>query len=286
VFDNRDSIPGLPGHSFLIYFKQIGRYRERERMKPILLSLVIFACIFGSAVIGIVLRRLLPEHHLGEESRNVVALLGIGIVGAMAALVLALLITGAQNSFLNKRSELMEMSAKIVFLDDILADYGPDTNEARALLRRSVIDTIDEYWPGYISKHAGLEQDIPGAQVLYNNIMSLVPRTDAQRSLRDEALATGFDLAQLHDLLRVQKTRSVPGAFLIAVGLLVFWFAAVFFSLGIYAPPNLTVVALLVLFALSVAIAFFMIIELNLPFEGILHMPSAPLTYVLDHIGK
>ena len=45
--------------------------------------------------------------------------IGIGLVGAMAGLVLALLITAAQNNFLNKRSELTEMSAKIMFLDDV-----------------------------------------------------------------------------------------------------------------------------------------------------------------------
>ena len=204
----------------------------------------------------------------------------------MAGLVLALLITGAQNTFNDKRSELINMSAKIVYLDEILADYGAETNEARALLRRSVISIIDEYWPGDASQHVGLEPDMTNAKVLYSKIRSLVPRSDDQRSLRDKALTASFDVGQLRDSLLVEQSRSIPGAFRIVIVLLVFWLASIFFSLGIYAPPNSTVVAILVLFALLVAIAFFLIIDLNLPFEGVLRIPSTPLTEALDHIGK
>jgi hypothetical protein len=233
-----------------------------------------------------ILRTFLPERHLGEESRKIVTSVGIGLVGAMAGLVLALLITGAQNSFNNKRSELINTSAKIVYLDEILADYGPETKEARALLRRSVISIIDEYWPGDVSQHVGLEPDMTNTKVLFNKIRSLDPRSDDQRSLRDKALTTSLELAQMRNLLIVEQGKSIPGAFQIVLVLLVFWLASIFFSLGIYAPPNSTVVAILVLFALLVAIAFFLIIDLNLPFEGVLRIPSTPLTEALNHIGK
>lgn len=233
-----------------------------------------------------VLRTFLPERHLGEESRNIVISLGIGLVGAMAGLVLALLITAAQNNFLNKRSDLINTSSKIVYLDEILADYGPETNEARALLRRSVISIIDKYWPSDVSRHIGLEPDMTNTKVLYNEIRSLVPRSDDQRSLRDKALTTTIELAQMRDLLIVEEGRSIPGAFLIVLVLLVFWLTSIFFSLGIYAPPNTTLIAVLALFALLVTIAFFLIIDLNLPFEGVLRIPSTPLTEALNHIGK
>jgi hypothetical protein len=178
------------------------------------------------------------------------------------------------------------MSAKIVFLDEILADYGPETRESRDLLRRSVVSTIHEFWPGDASEPDGPGPDETRAQVLYDTILSLKPHSDAQRSLRDEALTIAFDLGQLRDLLIMQQIKSIPAAFLIALCLLVFWFTSIFFSLGIYAPPNSTVVTILILSALSLSIAFFMIIELNRPFEGFLRMPSAPLTQSLGRIGR
>lgn len=208
-----------------------------------------------------VLRTFLPDRHLGEESRDIAISLGIGLVGAMAGLVLALLITAAQNNFLNKQSDLINTSSKIVYLDEILADYGPETEEARSLLRRSVARIIDEYWPGEVSRHVESEPDVTNIKVLYNKIRSFVPRSDDQRSLREKALTTTIELAQMRDLLILEQGRSIPGTFVIVLVLLVFWIASIFFSLGIYATPNSTLIAVFALFSLLVAIAFFLVID-------------------------
>ncbi len=255
-------------------------------MESILLSLVIFFCILGSAVLGIFIRSFIPQHHLGEESKNIVISVGIGLVGAMAGLVLALLVTAAQNNFLDKQNELKEMSAKIIYLEDILADYGPEANEIRALLRNTVHDYVHEYWPADVDQRAATQSNINGTRVLYNKIRSLVPLRDDQRSLRDKALNISLELAQLHDFRIVETEKSIPITFLIVLVLLVFWIASIFFSLGIYTPPNETLIAILALFALLVTIAFFLIIDLNLPFEGVLRIPGTPLTDALEHLGK
>lgn len=231
-------------------------------------------------------RARLAEHHLTEESRNFVLTLGLELAGVIAAFVLALVVTGAQGNFNEQHGELIEVSSKILLLNQILIDYGPETNEARAVLRRSIENTLDEFWPNDSSAHVEHEADLIKTRPLYEKILTLKPQNDSQRSLRKEALDISFDLERTRDLLIVQKARSFPITFLIVLGLLVFWFLFIFFSLGIYAPSNSTVVLMLALSALSVAIAFFMIMDLNLPFEGVLRMPSAPLVEVLDYIGK
>lgn len=253
-------------------------------MESIVTSLVIFFCIIGSAILGIFLRSFIPQHHLGEESKNIVISVGIGLVGAMAGLVLALLVTAAQNNFLDKRNELKEISAKIIYLDEILDDYGSESNEVRALLRSTVLNYIHEYWPADVDQRAEIQPNVNGTRILYNKIRSLVPLRDDQRSLRDKALTISLELAQLHDFRIAEMDKSIPTTFLIVLVLLVFWIASIFFSLGIYTPPNTTLIAILALFALLVTIAFFLIIDLNLPFEGVLRMPSTPLTEALDHI--
>ena len=68
-------------------------------MKPELIALFIFACILGGAILGLFLRNFLPEHHLEDDSKSIVTTMGVGLSGAMAALVLALLVQGAQISF-------------------------------------------------------------------------------------------------------------------------------------------------------------------------------------------
>ena len=59
-----------------------------------LVALIVFVCVFGSALLGLYLRTVLPEHHLSEESIGVVKL-ATGLIATMAALVLGLLISSA-----------------------------------------------------------------------------------------------------------------------------------------------------------------------------------------------
>jgi hypothetical protein len=253
-------------------------------LNAITLSLIIFAFIFAGALIGMALRTILPERHLSDESRNMIAL-SIGIVATMAAITLGFLIEGAKDSFREQRSVLIEMSAKVIFLDEILADYGPETREARAALRVSLERTIDHFWPKDDSEPAGLGTlDVPAT--VYDKILSLTPVSGRDISLRDEALTLAYDLAQSRDTLVMAQNRSIPAAFLISLGLLAFWFIAIFFSFGLYAPTNATVVSMLAVSALSVAIALFIIMELNRPFDGVLRMPSQPLVEALNRIGR
>lgn len=253
-------------------------------MKAVILSLVIFTCIIGGAFIGIFLRAMLPQRHLTDESRNMVTI-GMGIVATMGAIAVGLMIQGAQENFRDQRSDLIEMSAKIVLLDKLLADYGPEAAGARETLRSSVRLTINRFWPRDGSDGAGLDV-LSGPDTVYGKILSLAPHTDRESSLRDEALSLTYDLAQARYSLVMGQSRSIPGAFMIVIGIIVFWFVAIFFSFGLYAPSNATVVTTLIISALSVSLALFLIMELNRPFDGILRMPSAPLVEALDHIGK
>jgi hypothetical protein len=57
------------------------------------ISWLAFACLFGGALLGMSLRRILPEHHLAD-SKDVVKL-GMGLIATMSALVLGQLIASA-----------------------------------------------------------------------------------------------------------------------------------------------------------------------------------------------
>jgi hypothetical protein len=61
------------------------------------ISWIVFACVFAGALLGMTLRHLLPEHHLKEDTKDVVKL-GMSLIATMAALVLALLIASAKSS--------------------------------------------------------------------------------------------------------------------------------------------------------------------------------------------
>jgi hypothetical protein len=64
----------------------------------VIIYLIIFACVFGGALLGVYLRGVLPEEHLSGDSKDTVRL-GMGLVGTMAALVLGLLVASAKNFY-------------------------------------------------------------------------------------------------------------------------------------------------------------------------------------------
>ena len=67
-------------------------------MSAMTISWIVFACVFAGALFGMTLRHLLPEHHLNEDTKDVVKL-GTGLIGTIAALVLGLLIASANGTF-------------------------------------------------------------------------------------------------------------------------------------------------------------------------------------------
>ena len=54
-------------------------------MNPTVIGLVVFTCTLGGALLGMWLRKALPEHHLNGESRDTVKV-GVGLIATMTAL--------------------------------------------------------------------------------------------------------------------------------------------------------------------------------------------------------
>jgi hypothetical protein len=246
-------------------------------MSSIAISLITFAFVFGAALLGMVLRAVLPQDDFNADSRDVVKL-GMGLVATMAALVLGLLIASAKSSFDMQNVELTEMSSRVVLLDRVLAHYGPEAKEARAELRDSVVHTLEIL----NSKDASQLESTKG-ELLYDKIQGLTPQTDAQRSMQAQALSTILALAQTRWLMVEQRVNSVSVPLLTV---LIFWLTIIFSSFGLFAPRNVTVVVSLLVSGLSVSGAIFLILEMYSPHAGLIHVSSAPLRAALTRLGQ
>ena len=91
--------------------------------------------VFGSALLGMLIRRKLPESHLNDQSKSVVTL-SMGVVGTLTALVLSLLSSTASSAFNTRNQEITDKAAKLIQLDRLLRRYGPEADGLRELLRR------------------------------------------------------------------------------------------------------------------------------------------------------
>jgi hypothetical protein len=202
----------------------------------------------------------------------------------MSALVLSLLLSSAKSSFDVRNQEFAQMAANVILLDRLLAHYGAETKPARESLRGSVEAAIAQVWPDENFHPANLAPASTEPEGMYEAIQSLSPHNDFQRSLQSHALALAANLGQTRWLMFAQATESpIPIPFLVV---LVFWLCIIFASFGLYAPANLTVLTTLGVCALSVAGAIFLILELALPFAGVIRVSSAPLSNALAHLGQ
>ena len=176
------------------------------------------------------------------------------------------------------------MSASIVLLDRELAHYGPETKEVRDLLKRAVTRELQVTWSETgTSPPAKFDPSAAKADILFDKIQELEPQNDVQRSLKAQLLTTEISLGQTRWLLFEQNGSSIPIPFLVV---LVIWLSLIFASFGLFAPPNATVVVALLLGALSVSGAIFLILELDLPFEGIIRISDEPLRKALANLGQ
>ncbi len=251
-------------------------------MSSIATATVVLACVVGSALLGMFIRARLPDHHLSPETKDSVKL-AMGLVATMVALILGLLIASAKSSFDAERNGVAQMAAKIVFLDRMLVDYGPETTDARQLLRHSVALAIAEMWPDRKSAQSQLDPTVTPADGLYALIQQLSPKTELQRVFKSQTMGIAFDLGQLRWLEFEQAGGSVSMPILI---IMTSWLAILFVSFGLFSPPNGTVVASLLLVALSVSAAIFLIMELDRPFDGAIQISSEPLDNALAHLHK
>src|SRR5262249_1299837 len=148
---------------------------------------IVFAFVFGGAVLGLFLRSTLPDHHLSSESKDVVKL-GMGLLATMAALVLSLLIASAKGSYDAQSSEITQLAANVVLRARVWAHSGPEPKHVRDSLRRTVARAIDQMWPQSGPQAAELNPAATKAEGSYEKIQALSPQNEAQRSLRTEAL--------------------------------------------------------------------------------------------------
>ena len=240
--------------------------------------------MFGGALIGLGLQRLLPQHHLNKESQDVVKLCA-GVVATVTALVLGLLVSSAKSSFDAMNTRIIQTSATIIILDRMLADYGPEAQSVREHLRRSAETMVHKIWPEErtgVSATAAIERG--GAiEAFQAELHRLVPHTDAQRQLLAQAQQAASDVPRSRWMLIEEAQNELPNTLVV---LLVLWLAILFLSFGLFAPRNATVVAALFICGCVMAGAIFLILEMNRPLDGFIKVSSAPMHKALEYLGK
>lgn len=252
-------------------------------MSALAFAAIVFGCTFGGGLLGIRTRMALPAHHLNQESKDLVRIC-MGLVATMTALILGLVTASAKAAFDAQDAALHASAADILILDRNLASFGADAQPIRAQIREALserIQAIDAHGAspaGVVPQPGGRT---PGEAVV-EEILALSPQNDAQRWRQAQALSVASEVLKNRWFSLTGSTSPVATSFLAVV---VFWLGTLFWSFGLFAPRNPTVIAVLLLSALSVSACVLLILEMQTPFTGMLRVSSAPLHFALEHVG-
>ncbi|HQS10287.1 MAG: hypothetical protein B7Y12_24790 [Rhizobiales bacterium 24-66-13] len=251
-------------------------------MDALTLGLIVFAALFGGAAIAIRVAPLLPAHHLSKDSQDAVKL-GVGMIAAMASLVLGLMTASVSGNFGNASKDVNSYALNLLSLDTDMRHFQPQSCPAQVLLADYIRSVLHETWTGATDLPEQRNSAGSGQILLQLDGMihgwtpatadDAAVRTNVQNGLRT-VLTSRWTVSQ-------DSAAAIPIAFVIV---LVAWLALIFVSFGLYSPPNMVVIGSLLLCAASIAGALFLISEMSGPFDGLVSISPQPMVRVLDFI--
>ena len=101
--------------------------------------------------------------------------------------------------------------------------------------------------------------------------------------MQSRAVQESESIAQARLTMFEQLGSSISWPFLTV---LVFWIGVLFLGFGLFARFNTTVTVALLVGALSVAGAIFLILELNEPYRGLMRLSDEPLRSAMSQIDQ
>jgi len=245
--------------------------------------LVVLASLFGAAIVGILAAPMIPENHLGAASKDVIYAV-MNVVALLSAVVLRLLTLSAKDSFDTRDREWRQALADIVLLDRTLAEYGPEAAATRELLQSAV--KMKQAQIELLSPRIAEQPTtslIVGIEQVQKSLLGLKPATEAQRLVKERALDISGDIAKARWFLLEDSDSTVPIPFLLV---LVSWLVIIFFSYGLFAERNFTVIMIFFFSAISLAASIYLILDMDDSLGGPIAISMAPLSRTLDQLGQ
>lgn len=262
-------------------------------MYGIWVSIITFALLILSVWFGRFLHRRLPENYRTRETIETMQLV-IGMLVTFAALVLGLLTASVKTSYDHATRDRDDYALRLTVLDDCLRDYGPATAPARENLARYAASVIASTWPHEppptgITYPNTADMPVVGASPVLADLMNQIgqqirtldPGTPAAARTADDCRIAYRNAVQARlSVIEDASTKfSVPFFYI-----LVSWLMAAFLALGLAAPRNRVAALGILLCAVSLSSAVFVITDLSRPYRGLFAISSHNMRVALVHI--
>ena len=252
-------------------------------MGSLTLAAIAFAVVLVGGAIGLELQRALPESYTTGGPRDMTGAV-VGLMTLLLALVLGLLIWTAYGVFSTQKASVQTLAITDLKLDEAFQDYGPEAAEGHRILREGIKNTIAEIWGGSNDEEAVIHRfgyaraNLKARTALLN---TLQPASDQQTAAKTEATQAAIAIDQT--LAQMTLALVDPIAYSL-IGVVVAWAAFLFCGYGLLSKRHPMSYVVLVVGALGIASAIYMIADLSSPFSGVFVVSPAPLVDVLKAV--
>lgn len=241
-------------------------------MHALAISTLVFVLVFGGALCGMAVRSVKPDDRFTPEAKDTIRLV-IGLLVTMTSLVLGMLVSSGKSFYDLEKNQVAELSAEVILVNDLLIAYGPEAGQLRMVAQRSIEEVVDRIWPRNESQSSDLKPLNNGA-LFYHQVQRLAPKNEAEASVKAQLLAATLTLRKTYWFMFLQSEQTSIALPLLSV--VTAWLVVIFFSFGIFAPRIPNVILTLVICAMAVSAAIFIILSMNSPFTGVLRIsPTA-----------
>ena len=224
------------------------------RMSSDKFAIAVAVAMFAAGLLGLVLQRVLPEHHTTGGSRD--------MIGAIAGL----LIWTAYGVYSGQNLQIQALASKVMQLDLALADYGPDAMPIRAQLRDTLAKTVDQVWGASVSDSNFAADNFASAiqnlRARDKVLAALHPSTDGQKQALAEATSASDALGQAR--MQMSFALSAPVSYPLVLTV-VGWVICLFCGFGLTSRGTAMSVIALAVGSIAIASAVLLILDLSSP---------------------
>jgi hypothetical protein len=228
-----------------------------------------------------VLYERLPRRHRAGETETVVRLFASFFV-VMTSLVISLMLNQAKSTLEAADKSVHAYAVQLILFDRDMRHYGTaETAEARKTLlayARQAAARMRQSDPNLSSGTAeSLLRDTVEA------VQKLQPADDERADLKLELERRFSKIYEMRWSLVEQSEGTVPAALIVMVTL---WLILIFASYGFRAPNNRFVGASFVISSMLIGGVIYLILDMDVPFDGLIQVSPAPLERVVAELSR
>jgi hypothetical protein len=251
-------------------------------VRELLVTALVFVCLVAASIGTMLTYSKLPIHHRQDETNTVVRLVA-NIFVVMTSLVFGLMINSSKNTFEEIDNNVHAFATEIILLDRTLRTYGLESNEAR--------QRLTEYVEKALTNPARLRDPLVRAdrtsELALNTVgdsLSLITPSDPGHvALWNDARLQYQKIVEERWIIVEQSEGVIPRPLIV---MLAAWLTLIFASFGYRAPKNIVVVAMFVVSALLISASLYLVLDMDIPFAGLIQISDEPLRRALAEIQQ